>query len=533
MRRALRHWTLAVLFGALVGVLEGLVAQSLPGESWAVRIGGMVLLDAVLIGVPLGLVLATIALFRPSGPPRPRLTGASLVLLFGLLGAGGWRVLGVLDDLDLDRLQAWHLERSIPLIRSEGGPPPIVLITLDTLRADRVAEMPRLRAWAARGAWFTEARSSSPWTLPALATLHTGLPAAVHGAGRRVEGRKLHHRTPLTDVPVLAELLQNRGYITGAVVSNPFAGARYGFARGFDRFFDRTHRTLTQRGLRRGMVLRGFVPAATDTADGITERALSMFERTREGRFFGWVHYLDAHAPYSEEPEGFDPYGDCDLPSCFDDWKAVRAGLFRPSTAAQAHIRGLYDADVAWLDAQLGRLLDGLERLGLMERALVVMVGDHGEELWDHGGGEHGQTFFDEVMRVPLLMWGPGVVPGQDPRPVGLVAVNRALLAFGEGAGLGPLAPDAPVDPVPLVSRLFGPEASGCTDGHHKRIHEADGAELFFDLVADPAETSPLQELDPKIRESLRACSPSPLSAARDEGQADDLSVLQALGYLD
>jgi hypothetical protein len=530
---AARGLALAVLIGALFGALEGALAESLPGEPWADRVAGLVLLDAVLLGVPLGLVAVALALFRPPREVRPGLTIAALGVLLGLLGSGGWRLAEVLGDLDLDRLQGWHLERPLPMLRSEGLVRPVVLITVDTLRADRVAQMPRLREWAGRGAWFTHARTSSPWTLPALATLHSGLPAGVHGAGRRVQDRPMHVRTALGDVPLLAEGFRRQGYVTGAVVTNPYAGARYGFNRGFDRFHDLTHRTLRQRALRRGRLLRGLVPPAGDTADRVTDRALTMLERGGEGRLFAWVHYLDAHAPYAEVPDGFDPYGTCDLPTCFDDWKAFRAGFFNPGPEERAFVEGLYDADVAWLDGELGRLLDGLEAAGLLERALVVLVGDHGEELWDHGGGEHGATFHDEVVRVPLLVWGPGVTPGQDDRPVGLVAVHEALQAFVASGTLGPLAPGVPAEPVPLISRLFGDEATGCVLGQHKRVVEGDETVRFYDLAADPKEAQPLAQVPPHLAEALAACTPAPLEAASAAAGVEDAAVLQALGYVE
>jgi len=530
---AVRGVALAVLVGAVFGGVEGLLAESLPGEPWAERVGGLVLLDAVLLGGPLGLLLAAAAAFRSPRPVRPGLTLAALGILLGLLGSGGWRLATVLAELDVDRLQAWHLERPLPVLRAQGEVRPVVLITVDTLRADRVAQMPQLSTWAARGAWFTHARTPSPWTLPALATLHSGLPAGVHGAGRRVLDRPVHVRTGLDDVPLLAERLRQQGYVTAAVITNPYAGARYGFNRGFDRFHDLTHRTLRQRALRRGVLLRGLVPPAGDTADRVTDRALTLLERGGQGRLFAWVHYLDAHAPYAEVPDGFDPYGPCALPTCFDDWKAIRAGFFAPGPDERAFVRGLYDADVAWLDRQLGRLLDGLEAQGLMDQALVVLVGDHGEELWDHGGGEHGATFHDEVVRVPLLVWGPGVTPGQDSREVGLRAVHQALESWTVDGDLGPLAPGVPASPVPLVSRLFGPEAAGCVHLGHKRVVEADGTVRVFDLTADPLERAALNTVPAGLAEALAACTPAPLEVAEGVAGVEDAAVLQALGYVE
>ncbi len=526
-----RAAALAVGAGAAFGLLEGLWADGLPGESTWARLGSLALLDAVLLGVPLAIGAGAWAALRPAQEPRPGRTLAALGVLLALGASGTWRLGEVLRDLDLDRLQAWHLERPLPVLRASDQARPILLITVDTLRADRVASMPALSRWAATGRQFTQARTGSPWTLPALGTLHSGLPTAAHGAGRRVEGAPLHVRTPLDEVPLLAETLRRQGYVAAAVVTNPYAGARYGFSRGFDRFHDLTHRTLRQRALRRGLLLRGFVPPGGDTAVAVTDRALTLLERGGQGRLFAWVHYLDAHAPYAEAPAGFDPYGPCDLPTCFDDWKAMRAGFFAPGEPERDHVRALYDADVAWLDGQLDRLLDEVAAQGWLEEGLVVLVGDHGEELWDHGGGEHGATFYDEVVRVPLIVWGAGVEAGQDARSIGLADVHRGLRAWAARDGLGPLAPDRPTTPVALSSRLFGDEAAGCVLGQFKRIVEADGTVLWFDLAADPQERVPLGEPPPQARDALIACTPEPLSAA-DDG-VDDAGVLQALGYVD
>ena len=528
---ALRALAVVLAGAALLGVVEGVLAESLPGESAWARILGLVVLDSVVLGLPLGVVAGVVAALRGRSGRRPRRTVAAAAFVALLLGGGAWRLVEVLEDFDLDRLQTWHLERPIPLLRSEGGGAPIVLISLDTLRFDHLEHMPRLRAWMARGRSFTQARTPSPWTLPAMASVHTGLVGAPHGAGRRVDGRPLHHRTPMGEVTTLAERLRSRGYVSGAVVTNPFLGARYGFAAGFDRFQDLSHRTLRNRALRRGRVLRGLVGPAGDTAERVTERGLEMLGRVAEGRFFVWVHYLDAHAPFASEPEGFDPYGPCDLPACFDDWRAWRAGFFAPGPPEQEVVRELYRADVAWLDHHLGELLDGLGSLGLMDEALVVLLADHGEEFWDHGGGEHGHSFHEELVRVPLVVWGPGVEPGEDDRSVGLAAVHSAALSFASGAGLGPLAPDAPPQQVGLVSRLFGPEAVGCTDGRFKLV-TVEGS-VLYDLVVDPGETRDVIASHPVEAARLRACSPVALAAVEDDGSVDDEVLLRGLGYVE
>ncbi|MFP3940102.1 MAG: sulfatase, partial [Thermoanaerobaculia bacterium] len=246
----------------------------------------------------------------------------------------------------------------------------LLLVTLDTTRADHLgaygdagAETPNLDRLAAGGLRFTDAVTPVPMTLPAHATLLTGLDPPGHGVrinGRFVLGQE--HET-------LAEALRRAGYETAAFVSSFVLDRRFGLAQGFDRYDARLETTRAA----------AFAPQTERSAEAVTDAAVEWLEGRRaaggEGRpVFLWVHYFDPHDPY-EPPEPF--------ASRFAD---------RP-----------YAGEIAYVDRELGRLLASLERTGLAGRTVVVATADHGESLGEHGERYHSRTLYEGAVRVPLI----------------------------------------------------------------------------------------------------------------------------------
>jgi arylsulfatase A-like enzyme len=327
-----------------------------------------------------------------------------------------------------------------------------------------------------------------------MASLHTGLMPADHGAGAR-QGPNSHQRSGLNeDVETLAERLRRRGYVNGAVVTNPYLSMRYGLHRGFDRYIDLSRRALLQRGLRRSMLWRAWVPKASDDP---VPRALQLHSRLVEGRAFLWVHAIEPHAPYTRLDS--DPHEDCEMPDCFSDWR---------TEGDMDVIRGLYEADLARLDAQLDPLLDEL----IAQDRLVVLVADHGEAFGEHDGQAHGHGFWDEVTHIPLLVWGEG--QGEDEGAVDLTGLHEMLVDWADGGS-------AAIEPTEtsMAGLLFGEESSACLTGRTKAI---DGVGVF-DLDADPLELRPMTEDPP--------CAYRPLTPS--EGTTVDVGVLRALGYIE
>jgi arylsulfatase len=272
-------------------------------------------------------------------------------------------------------------------------PTNVILYVIDTLRADHVGAYgyprdttPRLDALAREAVLFEDAQAQASWTRPAVASLLTGVTPLRHGAVRL--------RSALgDDVPTVAELLRARGWATAAWVTNMNVSPHWGFGRGFDRY------EYLEEDTREGRV---YVPAPT-----IHEAALGWI-RERSGQpFFLYLHASDTHGPYTPgEPwrqrfEGSRPDGaEVTAPGV----QAVMHKGRRASAGEVAWLRSLYDGEIAELDAAIGAFVDQLRALDVLDRTLLVVVADHGEEFHDHGAFSHGRTLHRELLQVPLLV---------------------------------------------------------------------------------------------------------------------------------
>jgi arylsulfatase A-like enzyme/Tfp pilus assembly protein PilF len=238
---------------------------------------------------------------------------------------------------------------------------PVVLVTIDTLRADRLGSYgstrgltPALDRFAQSAVRFTAAVTQVPITLPAHATMLTGLHPSSHGV-RTNDGFKL-----AAGVPIISEALRSRGYATGAFIGGFPLQAASGLARGFDRYDDEflRHSSAVER-----------------SADAVVDSALGWITERRAQPFFAWLHLFDPHSPYTPPP----PF-------------------------ATAHPGAPYDGEIAYTDAALGRFFDRLRELRLFARSTVMVVADHGESLGEHGERTHGTFLYDATIRVPLLI---------------------------------------------------------------------------------------------------------------------------------
>ena len=328
---------------------------------------------------------------------------------------------------------------------SERNQPDVVLITVDTLRADYLSASPPLQAFAEANLSFTHARVGSPWTYPSVVALLTG--------------RDLEHRTPHNGIAVvpdtLAAELNRAGYRTVAFVSNPLLMANVGLEAGFDRY------------------------ELVENDQEVVERALAELASPGPARFV-YAHIMGGHMPYSSGE------------SVFRDREGARKGHHDHD---QDRIKGLYKATVQRQCALLEPLLDAAP--------VVALVADHGEELWDHGGFEHGHAFWEELLRVPFVLKAPGLEPAQDPRPARIQDLAPTLLGL-----LGRTAPETWLgvdllrkDPGTLWARhliIEGPYRRAVVNGGWKLI-QGPQAELLVDLsTGHPAE-------NPEQRDRLAA----------------------------
>ena len=333
---------------------------------------------------------------------------------------------------------AWR-ERVAP----RADAPNVLILSIDTLRADRLGcyghargTSPNLDALAARGVLFERAYSSAPWTLPSYASLFTGLSPADHRAGVVTEREDRFGTDELAqrkttellrpDVRTLAEAAREAGWWTAGFYCNPYIGAGAGVDRGFDRW------ERYQHGAKAGV-----------------ERAQAWIAAHGARPWLVFLHLIDPHMPYAP-PAPFDRQFAGVSVDDLADWpptlSALRGGA---DEATRKLCSDLYDGEVAYADAQLGRLLEALRLSGELDNTIVVLHSDHGEEFWEHGGCDHGHAMHEELLRVPFVLSWPGRV---EPRRVSarvrtldLYPTLSELLGWGpphelsEGASLVPL----------------------------------------------------------------------------------------------
>jgi arylsulfatase A-like enzyme len=260
----------------------------------------------------------------------------------------------------------------------------VLVIGIDTLRADHLScygypkpTSPHIDALAAEGVLFSHVSSQAPWTLPSFASIFTGLLPSVHRAG---EGLGWSRTRLDSKVPTLATELHKAGWRTGTFVSNGFAGESVGLGEGFDEKFQ-----------------------WTDSAAAV-DAATQFLRAHAKERFFAFVHTIDPHHPYSPPPDDAKPFLDPE----YQGPVGAEYMDFPPppkfTDADRRQVIGLYDGEVHVSDRYVGQLIDLLRDLGVLDRTIVVVVSDHGEELFDHQFNGHGHTLFEELLHVPLVI---------------------------------------------------------------------------------------------------------------------------------
>jgi len=398
--------------------------------------------------------------------------------------------------------------------RNSAGTPPanVLLVTLDTTRADRLsaygfqsASMPAIDRLAREGILFQRATTVAPLTLPAHCSLLTGLYPWHHGVRDNADAPlDPSHRT-------LAEILHGRGFRTAAFIAASVLAADRGLARGFDVYRDTT--TSGDAGAPRRVRRPG---------NEVIDEALTWLNGHADSPFFVWVHLYDAHAPY-RTPE---PY--------------------RTQYAADP-----YEGSLAFVDSQLDRVMHWLDSHQQLSRTLIVVAGDHGESLGDHEELEHGIFLYESVVHVPLIMRVPGVAPRRFVAITSLVDVMPTVLGVlrlpgphVDGLDLAPAIRGVgePADRV-VYSESRYPERFGWSalraarDGRFKFI-DAPRPE-FYDL-----ETDPFEERNLYTTQSARATALArrldafdtleriPVSGPIDRVPVDVRARLKALGYI-
>ena len=399
----------------------------------------------------------------------------------------------------------------------------VLLITLDTTRADRIGaygfadiETPHLDRLAAEGVLFEQAQAVAPLTLPAHSSIFTGEYPPAHGV-RDNGGFYLGD-----EHVVLAEILRDEGLRTGGFVGAFVLDAKWGIAQGFDHYFD---------DFELGDTVRMALNEIERPAGEVTDAALAWLDEAPDARFFSWVHFYDPHSPY-EPPEPF-------------------AGRYRNRP---------YVGEIAYVDSEVGRLLAWLDENGRARDTVVIVMGDHGESLGEHGESGHGFFIYEGATRVPFIVRAPydtmrghrvaEVVRAVDVSPTvfDLLAVEAGQEdrdASFQGASI-----------VRLLTGSTGPRLPAYAEAVYPRYHYgwSDLASLrvenmkyvaaprpeLYDLAADPGEVNNLYSARPDEADRLASMlqtlesrwTDRALPAQVDEIDPDTRARLAALGYL-
>ena len=290
--------------------------------------------------------------------------------------------------------------------------PNVLLIGIETLRADHVGCLgckrdttPTLDRLAREGVLCTRTMSASGWTLPSVMSVMTSLYPGSH---------KVHtyENKLASEVTTLAEVLKTGGYTTVGFVSNPTIDGQYGFSDGFDLYDDFTVQ------LDFGMDIFGEHDKVIEdkhlarTSEPVTRVAKKWLERKPAEPFFMFVFYFDPHYDYMP-PAPFDTLfdpnykGDMDGHGIVDEPRHSQ----RPADRDLQHLQALYDGEIRYTDTYVAKLLQTFAEGGLLENTLIVVFGDHGEEFYEHGKTGHERTLYNEIVRVPLILWQPGRLP--------------------------------------------------------------------------------------------------------------------------
>ncbi len=448
----------------------------------------------------------------------------------------------------------WAAQRAAP----PPGAQDIVLVTLDTFRADHVGALggpvptPNLDRLAERGVLYSEGVAPVPLTLPSHVAMLTGAHPADLGVAH-------NGRAVPPDAPLVARELAQAGYATGAFVSAYVLRDSTGVGVGFDRFddrlsaLDRAMDAAPVRALVRGLDLDR---PTQRRGDATVERALAWWGTTTGPRFL-WVHLYDPHSPYAP-PDGFaPPIGGPDAPGNPDAVAAMaarrRASGRPPSIAAPSDLRpyvARYAGEIAWTDHVLGALLDGIGR-----DVAVIVAADHGESLTEHDDPlNHGQALYQTTVRVPVWLAADRVPQGvvtHTPVPLSDVAPTLRLLAGLERDHDTPTLLSRLHDPTDTLLSFAPPQqvrfdlgwrrhwtVSG-RHGHDKWIVRTDGTAERYDLGIDPQELRDLSAGDDAWRTHALAWGEARIQELRDQAPADDgaphqddAALLRALGYV-
>jgi arylsulfatase A-like enzyme len=440
--------------------------------------------------------------------------------------------------------------------RGEAHGPNILLISIDSLRPDHLscygyqrATSPTIDRLSHEGVRFETVVAPTTWTLPSHLTMLTGLAPERHGVVQSTQ--YLRGR-----IDTLAEVLRRSGYATAAVVSGPFVESRYGFAQGFDTYDDYSVVSQTHSGSHSAVTSPQLVNEVTKWLNRWTKR-----ERTP---FFIFVHMWDVHydfMPPSPYDRMFDPDYDGEITS--KDFQ-LNADI-RPDMDPRdlQHLVALYDGEIRYTDAHVEKIVALLQKFGVLDRTIVAVTADHGEEFFEHGQKGHRKNLYDETLLVPLVIRYPARIPAgrvvdrqvqltdigttllslagiDTPSTFGVlspseVRMSRDLTAWIHGRQLEETAP-------PAFADLHGEIAAIRMDGtKFVRSLQPDGRRELYDLQLDPGEKINLIENQQSVALMLSDLLDKWRAKATSDGASpneirltpEHVEHLRSLGYIE
>jgi arylsulfatase A-like enzyme/uncharacterized membrane protein YbhN (UPF0104 family) len=551
-----RGWTPSLaLLATLVPVGLAITVFRLRRDVYLEQMPPAPVLAAVLGGfglLALFLFLAGPRLFRGAAGKlfSPPIALALLILAAG----GGWIAAG-----ELARPPKSDAAAAVPAALAQR--PNVILVMVDTLRADHLScyggtftPTPNLCRIATDGGTLYSGFSHASWTKPSTATLLTSLVPSSHQA--MAKGAALPD-----EIDTVAEAFQRAGYATGAFVSNTNLTEAFGFAQGFDEFHylgpdylfgavESSSKLVLYQIFRR--VYFTFVPGLRfgdfyQDSEVVNRRAFDWFDRHAASRFFLFLHYMDPHDPYFEHP--------------YNGVGVARAAAQDPPADQAERMHELYVGEIAYLDANFGKLIARLEAQGLYDDSVIALVADHGEEFHEHGGFWHGLTLYDEQIHVPLMVkWrkgAPAAPPDARGEPARLIDVGPTLLAQA-GAAIPPAMQGIDLTTLP-AARAPGDQLVFSEENHEGNVLRAVRTRTWkwieanagnprglaprelFRVESDPAETENVADREPGTAREL-ARQAAELEAAAKAGKigsaraakisAEECAQLKQLGYV-
>lgn len=519
-----------VWFGVLAAIVW-LLARWRPGRfGWKTQFGIVAFMGALsliliqtrihdaaayLLSVGVGVALARFAGPREAGVRKAMAWSLPLLAVVALGLAIG-------QPLLRKRFESAYLAKQ----GARGDRPNVVLVILDTVRDFSLSvsgydrkTTPHLEEWAQKGVLFERAMATAPWTLPSHATMFTGRYPYELTAG---------FRAPLDDThPVIAEVMADHGWVTAGFVANfGYVSRQLGLGRGFVRFEDGpdpwpllVYSSAFGRWLRDQVIMPARVRLLDNhdnfgrkLAPEVTDDFLRWTGHLGDRPYFAFLNYYDAHDPYLPPPPYDRRFTPADQPAFRPrDWggKGVQPAASEISAAVNA-----YDGAIAWLDAEMDRLLKGLEAQGQLDNTVVVISSDHGEHFGEHGLVLHGNSLYRQLLQVPLIVISPNLPQGlRVQQVVSLRDLPRTLMDLAgirdedriPGTSLRPLweswGTPAPISPVYAELRRPGKTWQAIlAEGNHliRSQKDAKGNTTFpmevelFDMDADPLSLSDL-----------------------------------------